>query len=196
MLHVPPKDMSFKAVRARLRNPPNAVPDLGIDLRRKDEPEAVAPYTPLPAFTEIIPLPVEMTATPSDERKIKVREIQDAVCEHFDIALIDLLSHRKTVVLSLPRQIAMYLAKTLTPRSLPEIGRYFDGRDHTTVLHAVRKIDRKLQTDVELTENIQAIKTKILAPKVTVNQLRCVIRTYQRPQQCNWHVNITTSTPQ
>ena len=70
----------------------------------------------------------------------------------------DILSSRRTAVVVKPRQVAMYLAKTLTMRSLPEIGRRFGGRDHTTVLHAVRKIEGLSQTDGALREEIELLK--------------------------------------
>ena len=70
----------------------------------------------------------------------------------------DILSSRRTAVVVKPRQVAMFLAKTLTMRSLPEIGRRFGGRDHTTVLHAVRKIEGLSQTDGALREEIELLK--------------------------------------
>ena len=62
----------------------------------------------------------------------------------------------------IPRQVSMYIAKVLTPRSLPEIGRRFGGRDHTTVLHAVRKIERLLLTDEKLAADVAAIKAMVI----------------------------------
>ena len=73
----------------------------------------------------------------------------------------DLLSSRRTANVVRPRQIAMYLAKMLTPRSLPEIGRRFGGRDHTTVLHAVRKIEALVDGDKALAEEIELLKRLI-----------------------------------
>jgi chromosomal replication initiator protein len=70
----------------------------------------------------------------------------------------DLLSSRRTAVVVKPRQIAMYLAKTLTLRSLPEIGRRFGGRDHTTVLHAVRKIESLSHADRALNDELELLK--------------------------------------
>lgn len=72
---------------------------------------------------------------------IKIQDIQRAVCEAYRISRIDLISQRRTAEIVRPRQIAMWLCKRLTVRSLPEIGMNFGGRDHTTVLHAVRKIE-------------------------------------------------------
>jgi hypothetical protein len=90
-----------------------------------------------------------------------VAEIQRAVCEHFNIGILDLISERRTANLVLPRQIAMYLAKVLTPRSYPDIGRRFGGRDHTTALHAFRKIDDLLARDEALAETIATIREKL-----------------------------------
>ena len=73
----------------------------------------------------------------------------------------DLLSSRRTANVVRPRQVAMYLAKTLTLRSLPEIGRRFGGRDHTTVLHAVRKIENLVNTDNALAEEIELLKRQL-----------------------------------
>ena len=90
------------------------------------------------------------------DRRITIDEIQKRVAEHYNIRLADMHSARRARVVARPRQVAMYLAKQLTPRSLPEIGRKFGGRDHTTVIHAVRKVeelagqDQGLRDDVEL----------------------------------------------
>jgi chromosomal replication initiator protein len=90
------------------------------------------------------------------ERKLTIDEIQRKVAEHYKLRLSDLLSARRARDVARPRQVAMYLAKKLTPRSLPEIGRRFGGRDHTTVMHAVKRIeslraaDREIDADVVL----------------------------------------------
>jgi len=76
-----------------------------------------------------------------DPKKVRIDDIQKLVATHYSVSRADLLSSRRTASVVRPRQIAMYLSKVLTPRSLPEIGRRFGGRDHTTVLHAVRKIE-------------------------------------------------------
>ncbi len=78
---------------------------------------------------------------PIELKRVRIEEIQRIVARHYNVNRSDLLSSRRTANVVRPRQIAMYLAKTLTLRSLPEIGRRFGGRDHTTVLHAVRKIE-------------------------------------------------------
>lgn len=84
------------------------------------------------------------------ERRVTIDEIQKAVSAHFELKPIDLVSARRAVVVARPRQIAMYLAKRLTTRSLPEIGRKFGGRDHSTVIHAVRRIEELRDKDREI----------------------------------------------
>lgn len=84
------------------------------------------------------------------EKKVTIDEIQRKVAEYYAIKLGDLLSARRAREVARPRQVAMYLAKKLTPRSLPEIGRRFGGRDHTTVMHAVKRIDELRAADREL----------------------------------------------
>jgi hypothetical protein len=88
-------------------------------------------------------------------------EIQKAVCKHYDVKLADMLSGRRTANIMLPRQIAYYLCKELTPHSLPQIGRRFGGRDHTSILHGVRKIARLLLSNEGLRAEIAAL-TSIL----------------------------------
>jgi chromosomal replication initiation ATPase DnaA len=94
-------------------------------------------------------------------QKIRVDQIQRAVCEQYGVSRDDIVSARRTANIVRPRQVAMYLAKTLTLRSLPDIGRRFGGRDHTTVLHAVRKITAATERDPELSEIIRGIKARI-----------------------------------
>ncbi|MEL6734271.1 MAG: chromosomal replication initiator protein DnaA [Pseudomonadota bacterium] len=97
----------------------------------------------------------------SEQRKVRIEDIQRVVARHYNVSRNDMLSNRRTRVIVLPRQIAMYLSKLLTPRSLPEIGRRFGGRDHTTVLHAVRKIERLLAEDQQLAHEIELLKRLI-----------------------------------
>ncbi len=93
-----------------------------------------------------------------DPRRVKIDDIQKLVASHFNVSRADILSSRRTANVVRPRQIAMYLSKTLTLRSLPEIGRRFGGRDHTTVLHAVRKIEDLAAKDSNLAEVIELLK--------------------------------------
>jgi chromosomal replication initiator protein len=96
-----------------------------------------------------------------EPRRVKIEDIQRVVARHYNVSKADLLSSRRTRTIVRPRQIAMYLAKVLTPRSLPEIGRRFGGRDHTTVLHAVRKIEGLIEGDMTLADEIELLKRMI-----------------------------------
>ncbi len=95
-------------------------------------------------------------------RVITVDKIQNVVSNYFNIQLSDMLSQRRSRPLARPRQIAMYLAKKMTSRSLPEIGRRFANRDHTTVIHAVKTISRLSEQDDEMKKNITQIKSLLL----------------------------------
>ncbi|HVJ52236.1 MAG TPA: chromosomal replication initiator protein DnaA [Aliidongia sp.] len=94
----------------------------------------------------------------ANDRRLTIDEIQKKVAEHFNIRLADMHSARRSRNIARPRQVAMYLCKQLTPRSLPEIGRKFGGRDHTTVLHAVRKVEELLASDGALAEDIELLR--------------------------------------
>ena len=93
-----------------------------------------------------------------EPRRVKIDDILRVVMKHFGVNRGDLLSSRRNRSIVRPRQIGMYLAKSLTARSLPEIGRRFGGRDHTTVLHAIRKIESLLQDDASLREEMEVLK--------------------------------------
>jgi len=93
-----------------------------------------------------------------EPRRVKIEDIQKLVASHYSVSRSDILSARRTATVVKPRQVAMYLSKALTLRSLPEIGRRFGGRDHTTVLHAVRKIEGLSATDTALREEIELLK--------------------------------------
>jgi chromosomal replication initiator protein len=99
---------------------------------------------------------------PQEPKRIKIEDIQRTVARHFNVSRADMLSSRRTANVVRPRQIAMYLAKTLTLRSLPEIGRRFGGRDHTTVLHAVRKIESLADKDQTLSEELEVLKRMLM----------------------------------
>ncbi len=114
------------------------------------------------------PISIEMAETvlrdllkQREGRRVRIEDIQRVVARHYSIPKTDLVSARRTQAIVRPRQIAMYLAKVMTPRSLPEIGRRFGGRDHTTVLHAVRKIDELAKTDTRLADDIELLKRQI-----------------------------------
>lgn len=90
-----------------------------------------------------------------------IAEIQRRVCERFHLKPIDMVAARRSRDVARPRQVAMYLAKEMTPRSLVEIGRRFGGRDHTTVLHACRQVERLCAADPEFAEVVRELEEGI-----------------------------------
>jgi chromosomal replication initiator protein len=92
------------------------------------------------------------------DRRVTIDEIQRKTAEHYALKLSDMHSARRARAVARPRQVAMYLSKQLTPRSLPEIGRKFGGRDHTTVMHAVRKVEELLEADVQIARDVEVIR--------------------------------------
>ena len=98
----------------------------------------------------------------SQTKIITVDKIQNIVSNYFNISLSEMLSQRRSRPLARPRQIAMYLSKKMTTRSLPEIGRRFANRDHTTVIHAVKTISRLSEQDDEMKKNINQIKSLLI----------------------------------
>ncbi|MCZ7659702.1 MAG: chromosomal replication initiator protein DnaA [Xanthobacteraceae bacterium] len=111
-----------------------------------------------PVTVEMAERAVRDLVRPQEPKRVKIEDIQRVVARQYNVSRADLLSSRRTANVVRPRQIAMYLAKTLTLRSLPEIGRRFGGRDHTTVLHAVRKIENLVDQDTVLAEEIDLLK--------------------------------------
>ena len=99
------------------------------------------------------------------ENKVSIDLIQTEVCRYFKISKNEMLSSRRSRYLVRPRQTAIYLAKSLTSKSLPEIGRAFSNRDHTTVIHSVKTIDKLRKSDEELNGSIDSLKSKILFNK-------------------------------
>ena len=93
-----------------------------------------------------------------EPKRVRIEDIQKLVASRYNVSRSDILSERRTAAVVKPRQIAMYLSKVLTPRSLPEIGRRFGGRDHTTVLHAVRKIEKQIGEDSVLGDEVELLK--------------------------------------
>lgn len=112
-----------------------------------DAPRCAWPKTVDPAFVKRVPVSISM--------------IVGAVCDYYGVKLIDLMSHRKTADITRPRQVAMYLARKMTPKSQPDIGRRFGGRDHTTVLHGVKKIEALKEVDQVLAADLQALTREI-----------------------------------
>ena len=94
----------------------------------------------------------------ANDRRVTIEEIQRRVAEHFNMKLADMHSERRARAVARPRQVAMYLSKQLTTRSLPEIGRKFGNRDHTTVMHAVRKIEELCALDAGFSEDVELLR--------------------------------------
>lgn len=171
--------------RRRESRKPTAVLDKGICLRPKTiipigyfgEPQQIkvkiikAP--PVPASYEDVEATIRRlqmkidhlwSTVPRPKRKFpEIETIKAAVAKRYGVPILDMDSIRRTTALVRPRQIAMYLCRTMTLKSMPEIGRRFGGRDHTTVLHAVNKITALRQTDPALDETIIAL-TALLTP--------------------------------
>ncbi len=120
----------------------------------------------LVAHSELVGRPITIETTQellhdllrANSRRLTIEEIQRKVADYFNVRLNDMVSARRARVVARPRQVAMYLAKQLTSRSLPEIGRKFGGRDHTTVMHAVRRVEQLSKIDSSFAEHLELIK--------------------------------------
>jgi chromosomal replication initiator protein len=118
------------------------------------------------AHAELVGRPITLETTQevlhdllrANDRRITIDEIQKKVAEHYNVRLADMSSARRARAVARPRQVAMYLAKQLTQRSLPEIGRKFGGRDHTTVMHAVRKVEELCAADRGFGEDVELLR--------------------------------------
>ncbi|TQF00849.1 MAG: chromosomal replication initiator protein DnaA [Spiribacter salinus] len=127
--------------------------------------------TRLFAFASLVGRPITMELAQdcladvlrASERKITVEEIQRKVSEHYNIRLSDMVGPKRLRTYARPRQIAMYLCKQLTSRSLPEIGRHFGGRDHTTVMYGVRKIEDLRTKDGQIAEDVEILRRMLEA---------------------------------
>ena len=117
-------------------------------------------YNKIPSLSEVRVILKDLLNL--SENKVTIDNIQTIVCKHFKISKNEMLSPRRSRYLVRPRQTAIYLAKMLTSKSLPEIGRSFSNRDHTTVIHSVKTIEKLRKEDNELNVNIDSLKNKIL----------------------------------
>jgi chromosomal replication initiator protein len=122
--------------------------------------------TRIVAHAELVGRPVTMESTQdvlrdllrANDRRVTIDEIQKKVAEHFNMRVADMYSERRARAVARPRQVAMFLAKQLTQRSLPEIGRKFGGRDHTTVMHACKKVEELMATDQSFAEDVELLR--------------------------------------
>ncbi|SLN21638.1 chromosomal replication initiator protein DnaA [Oceanibacterium hippocampi] len=118
------------------------------------------------AYSDLTKRPITLESTQevlrdllrANDRRVTIEEIQKRVAEHYNIRLAEMQSARRARAVARPRQVAMYLAKQLTSRSLPEIGRQFGGRDHTTVMHALRKIEELRGLDATIAEDLELLR--------------------------------------
>ena len=147
--HVPPKVLEFMAhkITANIRELEGALN------RIVAHAELVGREITLDTVQELL-----RDLLRASDRRISIDDIQRKVAEHYNIRVADMHSARRARLIARPRQVAMYLAKQLTARSLPEIGRKFGGRDHTTVMHAVRKIEELCTGDVSFAEDVELLK--------------------------------------
>ena len=166
--------LADRATNASRRDPNLAIPELVLDhvagIIRSNGRDLDGAFNRLMAHNQLTgaPISIEMAEQAlkdlirsKEPRRIRIEDIQRVVSKHYNVSRSDLLSSRRTRTIVRPRQIAMYLSKMLTPRSLPEIGRRFGGRDHTTVLHAVRKIEELASSDNALQQEIEMLKRNI-----------------------------------
>lgn len=118
------------------------------------------------AFASLVGRPIDLDLVQeclsdilrTSEKRLSIEEIQRKVAEHYNVRLSDIIGPKRLRTIARPRQVAMYLSKHLTSRSLPEIGRRFGGRDHTTIMHGVRKIDELMAADNQLADDVQLLK--------------------------------------
>jgi len=150
-----------------------AIPDMVLDFLarsiRTNVRELEGAFNKLLAYAQLTGRAVDMEfaqvmladSVRANARRITVDEIQKVCAAHYHIEPAEMRSKRRARVVARPRQIAMYLAKKMTPRSLPEIGRIFGGRDHSTVIHAVRTIEQLRQTNPEIDSDIRALQRQL-----------------------------------
>jgi chromosomal replication initiator protein len=158
--------LQAKAERARAKGIPPRVLEFLAHRITSNVRELEGGLNRILAYSNLIGRPITLESAQevlqdllrANDRRVTIEEIQKRVAEHFQIKLSDMSSPRRARAVARPRQVAMYLAKQLTSRSLPEIGRKFGGRDHTTVMHAVRKVDELMSVDSSFAEDIDLLR--------------------------------------
>jgi chromosomal replication initiator protein len=161
--------LQAKAERSGLRGVPPEVMDFLARRITSNIRELEGALNRISAYSSLVGRPITVQSAQevlsdllrANDRKVTIEEIQKRVAEHFSIRFADMHSPRRARAVARPRQVAMYLAKQLTSRSLPEIGRKFGGRDHTTVMHAVRKIEELREIDSAFAEDIDLLRRKL-----------------------------------
>ena len=157
--------LEAKATRAGVAVPPRVLEFLAHKITTNVR-ELDGALNRLIAHANLFNRPVTLEATQevlhdilkAHDRRVTIEEIQKRVAEHFSIRLTDMSSARRARAVARPRQVAMYLAKQLTSRSLPEIGRKFGNRDHTTVMHAVTRVTELMALDAAFAEDVELLR--------------------------------------
>jgi len=157
--------LESKAAAAKVMVPPRVLEFLAHKITTNVR-ELEGALNRLVAHTNLFNRPITLESTQevlhdilrAQDRRITIAEIQKRVCEHYKIRLSDMSSARRARAVARPRQVAMYLAKQLTQRSLPEIGRNFGNRDHTTVIHAIARVTELMQRDDTLAEDVELLR--------------------------------------
>jgi Bacterial dnaA protein helix-turn-helix len=156
-----------RRIAAQARPDPASLQTLRSEPALSPEPQAVDAVVGPRDQTRKLPIKpwfwIVAEIDPSVTRKMGIDDIQNAVARHYQVTHTDMISARRTAEVVRPRQIAMFLARHLTPNSLPVIGRHFGNRDHTTVLHAIRKIEAIRTRDQSLADDLEAISRALSA---------------------------------
>lgn len=162
--------LQAKAEQESLRHPDIEVPAKVLEFLAhritSNVRELEGALTRVVAFASLVGRPISLEMVQdvlqdllrANDRRVTIDEIQRKVSEYYSVRLSDLLSARRSRAIARPRQVAMYLSKQLTERSLPEIGRKFGGRDHTTVMHAVRKIEELQGADTQMADDVEMLR--------------------------------------
>ncbi len=170
-IHPSDYELRLGILQARREKLGVAVPDKVLDfLARKitsNIREVEGAFNRITAYATLVGRSVTVETTKEvlsdllrdSNRKISIDDIQKQVADHFNIRVADMFSARRARQIARPRQIAMFLAKNLTSLSYPEIGRRFGNRDHTTIMHAVRKIEELMETDASLADDVSLLKS-------------------------------------
>ena len=170
-IHPSDYELRLGILQARREKLGVEVPDKVLDfLARKitsNIREVEGAFNRITAYATLVGRPVTVETTKevlsdllrASNRKISIDDIQKQVADHFNIRVADMFSARRARQIARPRQIAMFLAKNLTSLSYPEIGRRFGNRDHTTIMHAVRKIEELMEADASLADDVSLLKS-------------------------------------
>lgn len=148
-------------VRGKQKKPDPILPPIAIPLPKVLE-EALQ-QEPLRQEIVLTPTLCPTCGAPVGEARLMITHIQALVAAYYQIPVREMTSCRRFRAVSQPRQVAMYLASELTPKSLPDIGRRFGGRDHTTVIHAIKAVQKRMLADAEIEADVKALRERLAA---------------------------------